>query len=183
MKTAKTKNKIQELWDKLSIYYEDESGFEIDKKTGRIIVWPVWNKKIKWVEMLHSWKNVFWFLRSDGVLLYTVRSKKKKEDFLQSLYKLVEKDNCKYKIIVLDNASIHKSKIVKKYCNKHNIKLVYLPQYSPDLNPIELVWKKVKKIFRNIQWTDKSISMKIKSSICRVYWKLLSITSSSILHL
>jgi len=48
-------------------------------------------------------------------------------------------------VIILDNASIHKSKMVKKYLNKHrNIRLYHLPPYSPEYNPVELFWKWIK---------------------------------------
>lgn len=46
-------------------------------------------------------------------------------------------------ILILDNATSHKSKKVKEYVAEHEdrIELLYLPPYSPDLNPIERVWK------------------------------------------
>lgn len=43
--------------------------------------------------------------------------------------------------IILDNAGYHTSKAVKAYAKKLNIKLHYLPPYSPNLNPIERLWK------------------------------------------
>jgi transposase len=47
--------------------------------------------------------------------------------------------------IILDNASIHKSKKVKEYLERHpNIHLFYLPPYSPEYNPVELFWKWIK---------------------------------------
>jgi transposase len=48
-------------------------------------------------------------------------------------------------VIILDNASIHKSKKVKKYLERHpSIHLFYLPTYSPEYNPVELFWKWIK---------------------------------------
>jgi len=45
----------------------------------------------------------------------------------------------------LDNATIHKSKKVKNYLKNHeNIRLFYLPPYSPEYNPVELFWKWIK---------------------------------------
>lgn len=48
-------------------------------------------------------------------------------------------------IIVLDNYSAHKSKITKKIAKFLNIKLRFLPTHSPKLNPIEQVWRAMKK--------------------------------------
>lgn len=47
-------------------------------------------------------------------------------------------------VLVLDNASFHKSKKVKEIIESKGIKLMFLPPYSPDLNPIEHAWAKIK---------------------------------------
>lgn len=46
--------------------------------------------------------------------------------------------------IILDNYSTHKAVLVKKVAEILNINLIYLPEYSPDLNPIEDVWRVIK---------------------------------------
>ncbi|GEM50159.1 IS630 family transposase [Deinococcus cellulosilyticus] len=48
-------------------------------------------------------------------------------------------------MVVLDNAGIHKSRPVQDLLNKHpRMKLVFLPPYAPELNPIEPIWAVVK---------------------------------------
>jgi len=47
--------------------------------------------------------------------------------------------------IILDNAKYHYSHEVKAYLEDKNIKLVFLPSYSPNLNLIERLWKFFKK--------------------------------------
>lgn len=47
--------------------------------------------------------------------------------------------------IILDNASYHYSKEVKAFLENKNIKLVFLPPYSPNLNLIERLWRFFKK--------------------------------------
>ena len=49
-------------------------------------------------------------------------------------------------IIVLDNYTPHRNTKFKKACKLLNIILVHLPPYSPQLNPIEQVWKSIKRI-------------------------------------
>jgi len=45
-------------------------------------------------------------------------------------------------VIILDNASIHKSKKVRDYLKRWlDIHLFYLPSYLPEYNPVELIWK------------------------------------------
>ena len=47
--------------------------------------------------------------------------------------------------VILDNAAFHKSIRVKELIEKVGCKLLYLPPYSPDLNPIENYWAVVKR--------------------------------------
>jgi transposase len=50
------------------------------------------------------------------------------------------------KIMVLANGRFHKA---KKLIIPENIVLVFLPQYSPELNPAEKIWAKYKRVFSN----------------------------------
>ena len=56
-------------------------------------------------------------------------------------------------LLVCDSAPIHTSKasllIVSALCGFMNIRLVFLPKYSPELNPVELIWAQVKNTMRN----------------------------------
>ena len=47
-------------------------------------------------------------------------------------------------VVVMDNLSAHKAKAVRALIEAAGARLVYLPPYSPDLNPIELAWSKLK---------------------------------------
>lgn len=49
-------------------------------------------------------------------------------------------------VIVLDNASFHKSKDMQDYIRGAGFTLEYLPVYSPDLNPIEHKWAQAKNL-------------------------------------
>ncbi len=51
--------------------------------------------------------------------------------------------------LILDRAGYHRAKEVKKEAKKLNIKLHYLPAYSPNLNPIERLWKVMNEKVRN----------------------------------
>lgn len=57
--------------------------------------------------------------------------------------------------LVLDNARYNQSRIVKDLAAKLEIRLLYLPPYSPNLNPIERLWKFVKqKVMANNYFPD-----------------------------
>jgi transposase len=51
-------------------------------------------------------------------------------------------------IVVLDNLGSHKSKAVRRLVRSAGAKLFFLPKYSPDLNPIEQVFAKLKHFLR-----------------------------------
>jgi transposase len=58
---------------------------------------------------------------------------------------IARKTGEKRSYLVLDGASYNKAKIVKNLAKKLKIKILYLPAYSPNLNPIERLWKFMKK--------------------------------------
>lgn len=47
---------------------------------------------------------------------------------------------------VIDNFASHKSETVRKKAKELGVYLVYLPRYSPDLNPIEYIWRGIKRV-------------------------------------
>ena len=52
-------------------------------------------------------------------------------------------------IVVMDNLSCHKVKGVKEAIEEAGASVLYLPPYSPDFNPIEMMWSKIKALLRN----------------------------------
>ena len=75
-------------------------------------------------------------------------NKVRKEILIKNLSdkKLMEmiKDERKLNLI-MDNAQIHKAEVTKIVANILNINIIYLPVYSPFLNPIEKVWADIKR--------------------------------------
>lgn len=53
-------------------------------------------------------------------------------------------------IVILDNLSVHKSATIQPAIEARGCQLVFLPAYSPDLNPIELAFSKLKAILRTL---------------------------------
>jgi transposase len=51
-------------------------------------------------------------------------------------------------VVVLDNLAAHKVAGVRSLIEKRGAQLLYLPPYSPDFNPIEQTWSKVKEWLR-----------------------------------
>lgn len=51
-------------------------------------------------------------------------------------------------IVIMDNLGSHKGKAVRELIRSTGAKLLFLPKYSPDLNPIEQVFAKLKHLLR-----------------------------------
>ena len=51
-------------------------------------------------------------------------------------------------VVILDNLGSHKGKAVRQAIRKAGAHLIFLPKYSPDLNPIEQVFAKLKTLLR-----------------------------------
>jgi len=54
-------------------------------------------------------------------------------------------------IVVLDNLSAHKNQEIRDLIESAGVELWFLPPYSPDLNPIEKMWSKIKAILRTLK--------------------------------
>ena len=80
-------------------------------------------------------------------------------------------------ILVLDNGRFH---LAKSLQIPDNVVLLYLPPYSPELNPIERLWQDIKaKLFENVFTSIKEMQDKL-TEILRKYTKttIASITNS-----
>ena len=55
--------------------------------------------------------------------------------------------------VIIDNASFHKSKKIIELIESVGCKVIFLPPYSPDFNPIEHLWAAVKSKIRRIAET------------------------------
>ena len=52
-------------------------------------------------------------------------------------------------LVILDNLATHKIRGVREAIQSRDARLLYLPPYSPDFNPIEPMWSKIKQILRS----------------------------------
>ena len=53
-------------------------------------------------------------------------------------------------VVIMDNASFHKSFRIKEAFENAGMRLLFLPPYSPDLNPIEQFWSELKAKVRRV---------------------------------
>jgi transposase len=53
-------------------------------------------------------------------------------------------------VVVLDNLSSHKGTRIRQLIEAAGAMLLFLPPYSPDLNPIEMIFSKIKQLLRSM---------------------------------
>lgn len=130
---------------KAEIYFEDEAGIRSDHHFG-----TTWGMKgatpvVKTTGARFS-VNMISAITSKGKMKFmTYSGKMKAPVFCEFLKRLVHNVTTKI-FLVLDGHPVHRSSQVKNFVQstKGKLRLFYLPPYSPELNPDELVWNNVK---------------------------------------
>lgn len=111
----------------------------------------------------------FYALNGRSVVQFHDRSTK---DHVCRFLEAVRRNNPKRRIIlILDNFPSHHAKKVLRKARKLRIRLVFLPPYSPDLNPVEFLWKSIKRI---ISETDVNSEKKLKQAVRKGFRELSS---------
>lgn len=70
-------------------------------------------------------------------------------------------------VLILDNASFHKSTESQKLVEAAGCKILFLPPYSPDLNPIEKYWanmkRKVRELLKEVTTFTEALDLSVLS--------------------
>jgi hypothetical protein len=70
------------------------------------------------------------------------------EEFIEQLLPSCNPFPGKCSVLVMDNASIHRSERIRKMCDDVGVRVEYLPPYSPDLNPVEEKFAQLKAFIK-----------------------------------
>lgn len=105
-------------------------------------------------------------IRLSGETVYTTYSggttAERFRDYLENLLLLTLDEHA---VVIMDNMRSHHAGIVKQLLDEKGINYVYLPPYSPDLNPIEKLWSKLKAILRKLKArTLEELSAAVKAA-------------------
>ncbi|HGB2132537.1 TPA: IS630 family transposase [Salmonella enterica subsp. enterica serovar 13,23:b:-] len=161
-KVLALRTKLLNQNDENLVFYEDEVDIDFNPKIGadwqlkgeqKQVITPGINQKNYFAGVLNA---------KTGEVHYVSDPKKNTGLFISMLEYLNQHYSHKESVtLILDNYSIHKSKKVRIWLEKHpSFHLLFLPAYSPWLNKIELLWKVLHEyVTRNHQ--------------CRFMWQLL----------
>ena len=100
--------------------------------------------------------------------IYIIRKSANKDDFLCFIKKII--NNLENKYLLLDNASIHHAKIVKNCVSETSNRLLFNVPYSPEFNPIEKIFSKIKAIIRNKN--NNNNEQNLLKNICSAFKKI-----------
>ena len=126
---------------RINLYFQDESRFGLLTVLRRMIT----AKGIKPVApFLHRFDNLYLFgafspLTGDSCLLEMPHCNS--ATFQVFIDELSVKNSSEFKIVLLDNGAFHHARSLKI---PRNVAFVFLPPYSPELNPAEKMWRHYK---------------------------------------
>lgn len=145
--------KENKIFSTVNLYFQDESRFGLFTRNGKMIT----AKGVQGIcNYHHEFKNMYLFgafspITGDAFLLELPECN---TDMLKLyLNNFAEQKPDELKIVFLDNGAFHKA---KRLIIPANIILVFIPPYSPELNPAELVWKFLKA--RIVNQTFKTLN-------------------------
>ncbi len=108
---------------------------------------------VKTLPSFSGWKrkHIIGAINLKDLEVVTTDNPKVNGDYIIEFLKELEANNQdKSKIyLICDNAGYHRSKKVKEYLQYGKIELLFLPAYSPNLNPIERLWKLMHSVVSN----------------------------------
>ena len=137
--------RAQGLSDKeIALGFLDEASPQLTANTAR--VWHFGHGEIvKNTARLKANAIGFYALIGTSVQDFLPRSN---QTAIAAFFEAIRAANADYRaiIVILDNFSSHHAAEVKQAAKEHAIELVFLPPYAPDLNPIEFIWKSVKRV-------------------------------------
>jgi len=80
--------------------------------------------------------------------LMTVNGATDGDIFLAFVREVLAPTLCAGDIVICDNLGAHRSQAAREAVEAEGARLVFLPPYSPDMNPIERCWSKIKTFLR-----------------------------------
>ena len=152
----------REEWEKevktyeKKLVYLDESG--VNTNLTRLYGWGQSDERVTDKTPLNTPQNttILSSIRLDGSCVYTTypggTTKERFTDYLENILFPTLKEN---DIIIMDNMRTHHANAVTELAERLHIRILYLPPYSPDLNPIEKMWSKIKSILRKTKARTK----------------------------
>jgi len=128
----------------IELFYGDESGFSLTPVTA--YGWQYKGESIEILPQKSKRLNVFGVMSEGKRLTSFLKEGTIKASFVVSCIEEWMKTLHKPTVLVLDNAPVHQAQLQAKIeeWQERNLFIFFLPTYSPHLNKIEHLWRKIK---------------------------------------
>ena len=123
------------------IGFLDETSPKTTSNTQRLLSFQ---KPIIYKNTTRYKANAFGFYAINGVSVIDFKDHSKKEDVCEFFREIRSHNPDGDIVLILDNFRSHRASDSVRCAEECGIKLIFLPPYSPDLNPIEFIWKSIK---------------------------------------
>lgn len=143
---------ILSKFNESNLIFVDEVGFNVSMRTrkGRSLIGHPAVHVVPGLRMRNI--SVCAAMSKDGVVKYTTQTEAFKTisfvKFIDDLKMEIESKGFRETVIIMDNVPFHKHKLVRSTFDESNHTLLFLPPYSPFLNPIENMFAKWKQLIR-----------------------------------
>jgi len=127
---------------KVLVGFLDECRPQTDANTAR--VWSFGKSRIV-KNTTHYRANTFGFYSLGGRSVIGFKEDSRKESVCSFLEEVRANNPGESILLVLDNFASHRAQGTREKAEELGIRLTYLPPYSPDLNPIEQIWRCLKR--------------------------------------
>ena len=135
----------QEDQGKIALYYFDEAGFALDPTIP--YAWQEPKSVIELPAMRYGRINVLGFMNRNNDLHASMFEQSIHTGVVIACFDAFCHTITKKTVVVVDNASIHRSEEFEDripYWKKRGLIIKYLSSYSPELNLIEILWRRIK---------------------------------------
>ena len=147
--------------------YIDESGIEVgaarERGWGKKGVKLAAKKSGKYYERINI---IAGYVNKAPIAPMTFNGSCDTKVFESWVEKILVKELKSGQIIIMDNASFHKSQRTKKLIESAGCELLFLPPYSPELNPIEKFWANMKRWIKDNITTFDNIFKALEIFFC-----------------
>ena len=123
-------------------------GYRLASRLGRMRLW--WHDTL-WPEAGQEFATLIAALGIAGMRCSTVVDGAVNGDVFEAFVEQVLVPELRSgDVVIMDNLSSHKRQRIRALIEAAGARLVFLPPYSPDLNPIEMIFAKVKQLLRSL---------------------------------
>ncbi|ADI73546.1 Integrase catalytic region (plasmid) [Methanohalobium evestigatum Z-7303] len=167
----------------------DESSPQTRANTQRL--WS-FDKPVIYKNTDYIKANAFAFYSINGNNLIEFKDSSKSDDVCEFLEEISRINHGRPIVLIMDNARAHHALKTTMKAKQLGIILVFLPPYSPDLNPVEFIWKSIKREIsvrfvqskQHMRSIIKTVFMKIGNSLsfAKAWMKKFDVQIRSIIH-